>query len=86
MVGIQTYTTILVLNNNLLSIFSTLVSSFLICPESFSSHIRSPTDEVPIKSPKNRAGIGQKKVNLINGIIVSVLFTLTTLNKTINSQ
>jgi hypothetical protein len=43
----------------------------------------SPTDEVPLKSSKSRAGIGQKKVNLINGIIVSVLFTLTTLNKTI---
>ncbi len=46
----------------------------------------SPTDEAPLKSPKNRAGIGQKKVNLINGIIVSVNNTLTTLNKTINSQ
>ena len=46
----------------------------------------SPTDEVPLKSPKSRAGIGQKKVNLINGIIVSVLFTLTALNKTINYQ
>ena len=54
--------------------------------DTFDPTFGSPTDEVPLKSPKNRAGIGQKKVNLINGIIVSVNNTLTTLNKTLNSQ
>ena len=47
---------------------------------------RSPTDETQKKSPKNRKLILKKKVNLINGRLVSGLFTLTNRYKVSNSQ
>jgi hypothetical protein len=58
----------------------------LLIVKGFKPTFSSPTDETQKKSPKNRNLILKKKVNPVNGRLVSVNNPLTNFGKASNSQ